>query len=57
MNPVCCSRMERGKACPDTVRARQRGERECPSRECPVGTRVPSRDTSADRPVVAVKPL
>ena len=34
---VCGCRAEREKACPETA-ASACGERECPSRECPVGT-------------------
>src|ERR1035437_1615579 len=41
MSPVCGSRAEREKACPETA-ASACGERECRSRECPVVTCVPS---------------
>jgi len=53
---VCCSRMEREKACPGTA-PWSGGERECPKRADPARDRVPIRGALADRLVVAMKPV
>ena len=40
VSPICCSRMERGKACPVNCRSllfRAGGDRECPERLKPSG--------------------
>ena len=58
VSPVCGSRTERGKACPD-IAASARGDRESrrSGRSPAGGVRVPSRDTPADRLVVVMKPV
>jgi hypothetical protein len=51
---VCCSRTERGKACPDTAALVWRGERECPEWLQPRGIEYRCVDAPADRLVVVV---
>ena len=55
---VCCSRMEQGKACPDTAVRDRCGGREgaCQAAE-PQGSEYRRVDAPADRLVVAGKPL
>jgi len=54
---VCCSRTERGKACPDTAALVWRGEREYPEWLQPRGIEYRCVDAPADRLVVVVNPL
>ena len=55
-SPVCCCRVERGKAGLDSP-VQVCGERECPESAETARDRVPMQGPPADRPVVVVKPL